>query len=93
MMLVEDCPQSRAPVADRSPHFPIFPDFRGASYADRYNILCKKLVQEHLYSMAALLMSPRTAVSDGSFSSLSKLTGLKTFVTAFAGHIAAEAAR
>jgi hypothetical protein len=93
MMLVEDCPASRASVQDRSPHFPIFPEFRGASYSDRYNICCKKLVQEQLYSAAALLLSPRTAASNGSYSDLSELTSLKTFVTSFAGHIAAEAAR
>ena len=46
MILVEDCPASRTPVADRSPHFPIFSEFKSASYADRYNVLCKKLVQE-----------------------------------------------
>ncbi|MCR6736592.1 MAG: PaeR7I family type II restriction endonuclease [Afipia sp.] len=93
MMLVEDCEKSRAPVTDRSPHFPIFPDFRGASYADRYNILCKKLVQEQLYTSAALLLSSRTAVNDGKFASMAELTSLKTFITSFAGHIAAEAAR
>lgn len=93
MMLVEDCPASRSPVNDRSPHFPIFPDFQRASYADRYNILCKRLVQEQLYTSAALMMSPRTAAADGAFTSLSELTSLKTFITSFAGHIAAEAAR
>lgn len=93
MMLVEDCAASRAPVNDRSPHFPIFPDFQRASYADRYNILCKRLVQEQLYTSAALMMSPRTAAEDGAFASLSELTSLKTFITGFAGHIAAEAAR
>ena len=93
MILVEDCPASRAPVSDRSPHFPIFPDFKNASYADRYNILCKKLVQEQLYTTAALMLSRREAVLDGHYSALSELTSLKTFVTSFAGHIAAEAAR
>lgn len=93
MMVVEDCAESRKPINDRSPHFPIFPDFKGASYADRYNVLCKKMVQEQLYSSSALLMTPRSAVNDGSYASLSDLTSLKTFVTSFAGHIAAEAAR
>ncbi len=31
MMLVEDAPGSRSPVRDRSPHFPVFPEFQGAS--------------------------------------------------------------
>jgi hypothetical protein len=93
LMLLEDAPPSRAPVTDTSPHFPVFPEFRKASYADRYNILCKKLVQERLYTTASIMLSERTAVKTGRYSELSDLTGLKTFVTSFAGHIAAEAAR
>ena len=37
LMLVEDAPESRSPVRDTSPHFPVFPDFQGASYLERYN--------------------------------------------------------
>jgi Restriction endonuclease XhoI len=29
-----------------APNFPVFRKFRNASYIDRYDILCKKLVQE-----------------------------------------------
>jgi type II restriction enzyme len=93
LMLLEDAPKSRATVTDTSPHFPVFPEFRKASYADRYNVLCKKLVQERLYSTASIILSERTAVTTGRYTELSDLTGLKTFVTSFAGHIAAEAAR
>jgi type II restriction enzyme len=93
LMLLEDAPASRSPVSDSSPHFPIFPEFRQASYADRYNILCKKLVQERLYTTASVMLSARTAAKNGAYTELSELTGLKTFVTSFAGHIAAEAAR
>lgn len=93
LMLVEDTPGSRAPVKDSSPHFPVFKEFKGASYLDRYDILCRKLVQEQLYTTSTLIASPRNAFSNGAFSELSELTGLKTFVTSFAGHIAATAAR
>ena len=93
LMLVEDAPESRSPVRDKSPHFPVFPEFQGASYLERYNILCRKLVQEQLYSTATIIASPRTASASGDYADLSELTGLKTFITSFAGHIAAEAAR
>ena len=93
LMLVEDAEDSRAPVRDTSPHFATFPEFRNASYLDRYNILCQKLTKENLYTAAALLASPQTAAETGEYRELSELTGLKTFVTTFAGHIAAEAAR
>ena len=53
----------------------------------------KKLVQEHLYSAACVLMSPRSAARTGKYTEMSEITGLRTFVTELAGHIAAEAAR
>ncbi|MBA4173682.1 MAG: restriction endonuclease [Hyphomicrobium sp.] len=93
MMMVEDAPESRRPVTDRSPHFPVFNEFQGASYLKRYDVLCQRLVQEQLYTTASVLASPRTAATTGEFKELSELTSLKTFVTSFAGHIAAEAAR
>ena len=93
LMMVEDAPQSRRPVNDRSPHFPIFPEFQGASYLQRYDVLCQRLAQEQLYTTASVIASPRTAAQDGAFSDLSDMTSLKTFVTSFAGHIATEAAR
>jgi type II restriction enzyme len=93
LMLVEDAPESRAPVRDALTHFPVFDEFKGVSYLKRYDLLCQKLVQEQLYTTAAVITSPRTAVQTGEFSSMSAMTGLKTFVASFAGHIAAEAAR
>lgn len=36
VMLLEDCPKSSAPLKVAEPHFPVFPEFRGASYAKRY---------------------------------------------------------
>jgi hypothetical protein len=93
LMLVEDATGSRSPVRDRSPHFPVFPEFQGASYLSRYDILCQRLVKEQLYSTASVLASPRTAVTSGEYRDLSDMTSLKTFVTALPGHFATEAAR
>lgn len=93
LMLLEDAPGSRAKVRDTSAHFPIFAEFKDASYAERYNLLCRKLVQEQLYSAATVLVSPRTAVADGEFTELSELSGMRTFVAGLAAHVAAEAAR
>lgn len=93
LMLVEDCKKSRSPVRNFSPHFPILKVFKNTSYADRYTILCKKLVQEQLYTSASVIMSPRTAVNTGEYSELSEMTSLKTFISTLAGHVAAEASR
>ena len=93
MMLVEDAPASRSKVRDRSPHFPVFPEFKGASYLQRYDLLCQRLMKEQLYGAAALMASPRDAANTGSYCELSDMTSFKTFVTSLAGHVAAEAAR
>lgn len=93
IMMVEDAPGSRSAVRDRSPHFPVFPEFQGASYLTRYDILCQRLVQEQLYTTASVIAAARDAVDTGEYKESSDLTGLKTFVTALAGHVAASAAR
>lgn len=93
LMLVEDAPKSRSAVKDKSPHFPVFEEFKGASYLKRYDLLCQKLVQEQLYTTAALITAQRSAAETGEFSVMSPMTNLKSFVTSLAGHIAAQAAR
>lgn len=93
LMMVEDAPQSRSPVRDSSPHFPVFGAFRGASYLRRYDLLCQRLVQEQLYTTASVISAERSAIETGDFKELSPMTSLKTFVTTLAGHVAAQAAR
>jgi len=93
LIMVEDAPKSRSPVRDSSPHFSVFEEFKGACYLKRYDLLCQRLVKEQLYTAATVIAAERSAVDSGEYSQLSPMTGLKSFVTAFAGHIAAEAAR
>jgi hypothetical protein len=92
-VLVEDAPAARTPIRDTSLHFPQFPEFQGASYMKRYEILCERLMKEKLYSATAAMASPRSAIETGEIADLSELSSLRTFVTTFAGFIAAEAAR
>ncbi|MBI2424873.1 MAG: restriction endonuclease [Candidatus Hydrogenedentes bacterium] len=93
LMLVEDCPASRKTVKDNAPHFPVFADFKDASYAMRYEILCRKMMQEQLYTAATVLLAGRKCAKTGAYSELSDMTGLKAMVSQLAAHIAAEAAR
>jgi len=57
MMLLEEAPGSLAPVRAQEPHFKVFPEFKNASYAKRYEILLTKLVRERLYDSACFLLS------------------------------------
>ena len=61
-MVLEDCAKSNEPVRVRSPHFPVLKEFCNASYKQRYQIFCDKLLRERQYS-AACLMS--TSYMDG----------------------------
>ncbi len=93
LMLVEDAPGSRNPVRERSPHFDVLPEFKATSYVQRYKLLCRKLVQEKLYTSASLITSKKDSLSDGCNLTASSMTELKAFVTSLAGHAAAAAAR
>lgn len=93
LMLVEDTAKSRSPVKDKSPHFPVSAEFQNASYLQRYDVLCQRLMQEQLYSSATVIASPRSAITDGMYSDLSDMTSLKTFVSSLAGHVAEQASR
>ncbi|MBJ7312693.1 PaeR7I family type II restriction endonuclease [Rugamonas sp. CCM 8940] len=92
LIVVEDDRRSRSPIRDTSKHFPVFPEFKQSSYLKRYDVLCRRLVQEQLYTAAAVIATPRDAIDSGAYVEMSELTGLRPFVTAFAGHIAMAAA-
>ncbi|EAA9319077.1 restriction endonuclease [Salmonella enterica subsp. enterica] len=93
LMLVEDAPESRRSVRDAAPHFPVFPEFFGASYLRRYDLLCQKLTQEQLYTSAAVIAAERESIHTGHYIELSTLSSLRNFITTLAGHVAAQAAR
>ena len=91
LIMLEDAPASRTPVKGISPNFPLFREFQDISYADRYRILCEKLMEENLYTAASVILSPRFASKSGAYSEMSDMTGLKSFVKSLAAHIAEEA--
>jgi hypothetical protein len=66
-MLLEETPRSTAPVRAREPHFKVFPEFKAASYAKRYEILLTKLLRERLYDGACFLLSDRAGGRKGHF--------------------------
>lgn len=67
MMLLEDAAESTRPVKAQEPHFRVFPEFKNASYAKRYEILLTKLVRERLYDSACFLLSDAKSGSKGKY--------------------------
>lgn len=54
-MVLEDCIRSTEPVRVRSPHFNVLEEFADASYKERYEIFCNKLLLERQYSAACFV--------------------------------------
>lgn len=67
LMLLEECPASTRSVRTKEPHFAVFPEFREASYALRYEILLTKLLRERIYDGTCLLLSDRESGRKGAF--------------------------
>lgn len=88
-MLLEDCPRSLGPVKVKAPHFPVFREFKGASYAKRYELLCERLVRERLYNAACFVMSSRNGGPKGLFSEPNPEIAFRPFIASLIGHATA----
>ena len=65
--LLEDCPRVKTPVRNKEPYFKVDPVFDRASYSKRYELLCRRLIRERVYSAACLVMatnSPSTTITE-----------------------------
>jgi hypothetical protein len=87
LMLLEDAPKSTRSVRVVEPHFRVFEDFRGASYAQRYNLLLTKLVRERLYDGACFLMSKREeGLATGAYTEPNAELSFQNFMASLLGH-------
>ena len=86
-MLLEDCPKSTTPVRVDEPHFKVFPEFHKASYAQRYELLLRRLVREKLFDSAAFLMATDKQGPKGLYSEpASSDLGMKPFLAGLVAH-------
>jgi len=58
-VLLEESEDSISQVNVSEEYYNVFPEFKGASYSDRYCILLDRLVSEKLYSSACLMLSEK----------------------------------
>ena len=91
LFLLEDCARSRSAVKVQEPHFPVFPEFKSASYALRYEILCRKLVRENLYSAAAFLTSTADKGTKGQFTAPAPDLAFSALARSLVAQVAAHA--
>lgn len=88
-ILVEDAEGSQRSVKTPSPHFPTDPAFHETSYQRRMQLLCERMIQQQLYSCAAVLTSP-TRSTEGYSKDMSNLTSMRRLITQLAASLAAE---
>ncbi len=91
LLLLEDCKGSVTPVKVREPHFEVFPEFKKASYAVRYELLCRKLVRERHYSAASFLMSSSESGVNGSYTEPAHDLAFDAYARSLIAHAAAYA--
>lgn len=88
LLFIEDDPATRRPVRTRAPHFPNDRVFQDESYQGRMRILCERLMEQNLYSAAAVLTAAKG--SQGASRDLSPGTSFKTLLAKLSGHLAGD---
>jgi hypothetical protein len=87
---LEDCPKSRSAVACREPHYPVFSEFRDASYAERYIHFCRRIVLERHYNSAALILSSQTDGRRGTYNEPAPDLTFRQFAQALRIHVMSQ---
>jgi hypothetical protein len=65
-----------------------FPKIPGVSYQQRFDIMCRRLMQKKLYTAASVVTAKRCPTpTEDVFSRISKETGVKAFLASLAAHI------
>ncbi|MGH8225726.1 MAG: PaeR7I family type II restriction endonuclease [Gammaproteobacteria bacterium] len=86
LMLLEETPKSLTPVRVDEPHFEVFPEFKDASYARRYELFCERLMRERLYDATCLILSDKAGGLKGRFTEPNEELGFASFVTSLTAH-------
>ena len=87
--MLEDCEKSRKPVRIKEPHFKVFPEFIGTSYAKRYELFCRKLVRERHYTSSSFILSNERYGMNGDFIEPSSELSFELFVRSMTGQLTA----
>lgn len=87
VFLLEECDRSNRPVRVREPHFEVLPEFKDASYSDRYRVFCRKLVRERHYSAAAFATSPEAHGRKVTYSEPARDLSFELFVRSLVSHV------
>jgi hypothetical protein len=85
--VLEDCLKATVPVKVRSPHFSVMNEFVNASYKQRYELFCNKLLLERQYTSACFLTTGLKEKTNISINYPNENLSFKAFVSSLIGHI------
>jgi hypothetical protein len=86
--MLEDCDASNRPISVQEPHFKVFPEFVGASYMRRYELLCRKLVLERHYTASAFITSSSLNGLKGVYKTPADDLSMERFAKVLVAHVA-----
>lgn len=82
--LLEDCPKVHKPVKNQEPYFEVDAVFKSASYSQRYEQMCRRLMAERLYNAACLTLA--TDTQPPKVSQPAEDLSFRRFVAGLVGH-------
>jgi len=89
--MLEESRASNRPVRISEPHFKTFPEFVGASYMNRYELFCRKLVLERHYTASAYITSTSQDGINGEFKTPAEDLSIERFAKVLVAHAATSA--
>jgi len=87
LILMADTEQSRTPVRIREPNFEVDEEFKDASYIDRAEQLCLRMVRQRLVDAAAFLTSQRQSGGDGEYDEPHPELTVRRYLSSLAAHV------
>ena len=87
LFLLEDHPRARQPVRLQESIYSALPEFQNASYADRYELMLRRMVRERRYTAAALLLSERPGGEDIDYAEPASDLSVIQWIRSLKGHL------
>lgn len=88
LMLMADNEESRNVPQVREPNFEVDDEFRGATYVDRMELLCLRMVRKRLVNESAFILSDEEQGMNGEYWQPNEELAFERFAQALASHVA-----
>jgi hypothetical protein len=87
LILMADVKQSQSPVNVREPHFAVDSEFEEASYIDRAEQLCLRMVRQRLVDSATFITSSKETGIEGGYSEPNVELTFRRFLSSLVAHV------